>query len=232
MSHYCIIGGSSGIGQALVAQLTQAGHRVTATYRSHQPSLSHPLLDHHHLDVIEEEMHMNFLPEVLDGLVYCPGSISLRPFERIKVSDFEEDYRLQVSGAIRCIQQALPRLRKSDHASLVLFSTVAVQTGMPFHTQVAASKGALEGLVRALAAELAPTVRVNAIAPSLTDTPLASALLNTEQKREANAQRHPLKRVGEPEDLAHLAAFLLSTQARWITGQVMHLDGGMSTLKT
>ena len=125
----------------------------------------------------------------------------------------------------------MPRLKKSENASIVLFSTVAVQTGLPFHTQVAASKGAVEGLTKALAAELAPTTRVSCIAPSLTDTPLAASLLNTEQKKQANALRHPLKRIGTTKDIANMAAFLLSAKASWITGQILHVDGGMSALK-
>ena len=135
-------------------------------------------------------------------------------------------------GAVKLIQAVLPRLKKSGNASIVLFSTVAVQTGLPYHTQVAASKGAIEGLTKALAAELAPTIRVNCIAPSLTDTPLAASLLNTEQKKEANALRHPLKRIGTTEDIANMAAFLLSQKASWITGQILHVDGGMSSLKS
>jgi NAD(P)-dependent dehydrogenase (short-subunit alcohol dehydrogenase family) len=126
----------------------------------------------------------------------------------------------------------LPRLKISENASIVLFSTVAVQTGLPFHTQVAASKGALEGLTKALAAEYAPKIRVNCIAPSLTDTPLAASLLNNEQKKEANTLRHPLKRIGTTEDIANMAAFLLSKKASWITGQILHVDGGMSSLKS
>ena len=129
------------------------------------------------------------------------------------------------------IQQALPKLKNSANASIILFSTVAVQSGLPFHTQVAASKGAIEGFTKALAAELSPKIRVNCIAPSLTDTPLAATLLNSDQKRETNALRHPLKRIGTPEDIANMAEFLLSEKASWITGQIMHVDGGMSSLK-
>ena len=228
MQHYLIIGGSSGIGQQLATQLADAGHFVLATYNSHPPVTTHPQISYHPLNVLEENLTLDFLPETLSGLVYCPGSINLRPFERIKPADFEADYKLQVIGAIRVIQMALPRLKQTENASIVLFSTVAVQTGLPFHTQVAASKGAIEGLTRALAVEYAPKVRVNCIAPSLTNTPLAACLLNSEQKLEANAQRHPMKRIGTPEDIANMAAFLLSDKASWITGQIMHVDGGMS----
>lgn len=228
MQQYFIIGGSSGIGQELATQLAEAGHSVIATYHTHPPVTTHPQITYHPLNVLEPDFTLDFLPAALDGLVYCPGSINLRPFERIKPADFEADYNLQVIGAIRVLQMAMPRLKQASQASVVLFSTVAVQSGLPFHSQVAASKGAIEGLTRALAAEFAPKVRVNCIAPSLTNTPLAASLLNTEQKVEANAQRHPMKRIGTPEDIANMAVFLLSGKASWITGQIMHVDGGMS----
>ena len=230
--HYLIIGGSSGIGQQLALQLSQSGNEVIATYNKNEPAVKMPHLRFDYLDVLEQTLSIDLLPDELAGLVYCPGSINLRPFERIKPADFETDYKLQVIGAIKVIQLVLPRLKKSENASIVLFSTVAVQTGLPFHTQVAASKGALEGLTKALAAEYAPKIRVNCIAPSLTDTPLAASLLNNEQKKEANALRHPLKRIGTTEDIANMAAFLLLPQASWITGQILHVDGGMSSLKT
>lgn len=230
--HYLIIGGSSGIGQQLAKQLSKSGSQVIATYNRNKPTAEEPNIRFEHLDVLEETPSMDFLPDELAGIVYCPGSINLRPFERIKPADFETDYKLQVIGAIKVIQSVLPRLKKSENASIVLFSTVAVQSGLPFHTQVAASKGALEGLTKALAAEYAPKIRVNCIAPSLIDTPLAASLLNNEQKKEANALRHPLKRIGTTEDIANMAAFLLSAQASWITGQIFHVDGGMSSLKS
>jgi NAD(P)-dependent dehydrogenase (short-subunit alcohol dehydrogenase family) len=231
MSTYLIIGASTGIGKKLAEQLVESGHNILATYFKNKPEANADLPDYHYLNVLDETISPDFLPDVLDGLVYCPGSINLRPFERIKPADFVADFNLQVMGAIKIIQAAMPRLKKAENASIVLFSTVAVQTGFPFHTQVSASKGAIEGLTRALAAEFAPKIRVNCIAPSLTDTPLAAAMLNTDQKREANALRHPLKKTGTPENIADMAEFLLSKKASWISGQIFHVDGGMSSLK-
>jgi len=230
MSTYLIIGASSGIGKSLAQQLILSGQHVVGTYNKTE-TFSVEGLSLHHLDVLDENFSLDFLPDILDGIVYCPGSINLKPFERIKPEDFLSDYSLQVVGAIRVLQAAISKLKKSDNASIVFFSTVAVQMGFPFHTQVSASKGAIEGLTRALAAEYSPTIRVNCIAPSLTDTPLAATLLNTEQKREANALRHPLKRFGDAQDISNMAAFLLSKKSSWMTGQVLRVDGGMSSLK-
>ena len=232
MQNYLIIGGSSGIGQALAMQLSASGKQVIATFNKNIPSVENSTIRFHHLNVLDDDISLDFLPDELAGIVYCPGSINLRPFERIKPADFVADYQLQVIGAIKIIQTVLPKLKKAENASIVLFSTIAVQSGFSFHTQVAASKGAIEGLTKALVAEYAPKIRVNCIAPSLTDTPLAASLLNNEQKKEASAQRHPLKRVGTADDIANMAAFLLSEKASWITGQILHLDGGMSSLKS
>lgn len=226
MKNYLIIGASSGIGQAL-ANLLKGRANIYGTYNTSFPNDNS--IQWQQIDIMAADATLQGLPEVIDGLIYCPGAIQLKPFTRIAPQDFVRDYELQVVGAIKMIQQALPLLKKSGNASIVLFSTVAVQAGFNFHSMVAASKGAIEGLGKALAAELAPTVRVNVIAPSITDTPLAQALLNTPEKKEANAQRHPLKKIGTPNDIAEMAAFLLN--ANWITGQILHVDGGMSTLK-
>lgn len=232
MLNYLIIGASSGIGKEIAAQLAEADNHVTATFNRNTPESSHTNIQFHHLNVLDDVISVDFLPEQVDGVVYCPGSINLKPFERIKPEEFELDYKLQVTGFIKILQLVLPRLKKSANASIVLFSTVAVQTGFTFHSQVSASKGAIEGLTKALAAEFAPKIRVNCIAPSLTNTPLAASLINNEQKLEANSLRHPLKRIGHAKDIANMATFLLSDKASWITAQVMHVDGGISSLKS
>lgn len=188
----------------------------------------------HHLalDVSAEFLDLDTLPEILHGLVYCPGSIVLKPFQRLSIDDFLADFNLNLLGAVKVVQGCLTRLKKSPTgSSIVLFSTVAVKTGMAFHASVASAKGAVEGLTRALAAEFAPRIRVNAIAPSLTETPLAEKLLSNEDKRRAAAERHPLKRIGSPRDIAQLAVHLLSDNGSWITGQIMHVDGGMGSLR-
>lgn len=229
MSKYLVIGASSGIGLATAQQLALEGHEVIGTYcnTSDYPTIAG--VEMHKLDVTQPELNLGFLVDKIDGIVYCPGSINLKPFKRITPQEFQDDFNLQVLGAVKVIQGALTKL--NSEASIVLFSTVAVQTGFTFHSQVAASKGAIEGLTKALSAELAPKVRVNCIAPSITDTPLASKLLSSEDKKAANAQRHPLKKIGEPSDLAHMTSFLLSEKAQWMTGQIIHLDGGMSSLR-
>ncbi len=231
MSAILIVGASSGIGAQLARQLSAAGKQVICTHHANSVPEDLAHLAFYTIDMLAEDPDFSFVPEALDGVVYCPGSIVLKPFHRIKPQDFLADYQLQVTGAVRTIQACLPALKKGNFPSVVLFSTVAVQSGLPFHSLVSASKGAIEGLTRALAAELAPTIKVNCIAPSLTDTPMAATLLNTEEKRQANAQRHPLRRIGETSDIAHMAEFLLSEKSTWITGQVMHVDGGISRLK-
>jgi NAD(P)-dependent dehydrogenase (short-subunit alcohol dehydrogenase family) len=231
MQNIVIIGSSSGIGRALALHLSKEGHQVFGTFNKNTDNPTKGLTGYTHLNVLDENLDFSFLPETIDGLVYCPGAVNLKPFVRIKPEDFLADYQLQVLGAVKVIQACLPKMKNSSTPSIVLFSTVAVQTGFNFHSLVSSSKGALEGLTRALAAEFAPKIRVNCIAPSITDTPLAGTLLNSTEKKEANAQRHPLKKIGQPEDLANVAAFLLSEKSSWITGQVLHADGGISSLR-
>ncbi len=230
MSTFLVVGGSSGIGLQVTNQLAAAGHTVHATYNTHAIENAGNI-HYHNINVLDENINLDFLPASIEGIVYCPGAISLRPFNRIPSDDFIKDYTLQVVGAVKVIQAALPRLKESKNGSIVLFSTVAVQVGLNFHSLVASSKGAIEGLTKALAAELAPTIRVNCIAPSLTNTPLAASLLNSDQKIDANAQRHPLKRVGTPLDIANAVEFLLTDKSSWVTGQILSIDGGMSAIK-
>ena len=224
-----IIGGSSGIGRALVDLLTPA-HNIYVASRSNE-SLANAEVTHISYDVMDDALDLSNLPEQLDGFVYCPGSINLRPFRGLKPQTFQEDFNLNVLGAVKSIQAVLPLLQKSPQASLVFYSTVAVSTGMPFHTSVAAAKGALEGLTRSLAAEYAPKFRVNCIAPSLTDTPLADKFLNNEAKLEKAQERHPLKQVGTAKNIAQMTAFLLGEESQWMTGQILHVDGGIGDLK-
>jgi len=230
MNNYLIIGASSGIGLSLAQLLSNKGHNVFGTYNKTLVEQNYKI-QYHKLDVLDEEFNLDFLPETIRGLAYCPGSINLAPFKGIKPSAFKQDYDLQVVGAIKVIQHILLKLKASGNSSILFFSTVAVQTGFNFHSQVAASKGAIEGLTKALAAEFAPTIRVNAIAPSITKTPLAEKFLNNEKKIEANEKRHPLKKIGSAEDVANLAAYLMSEQAQWLTGQIITIDGGISSLR-
>jgi|TARA_B100000949_G_scaffold211513_1_gene205110 NAD(P)-dependent dehydrogenase (short-subunit alcohol dehydrogenase family) len=223
-----LIGGSKGIGLS-ITELLQDDHNLFVASRT-TGELDTSLVTHLEFDVQKDDITSLNLPDQIDGLVFCPGSINLKPFKMLKPSDFEEDININFMSLVKAVHALLPKLKKSEQASLVFFSTVAVKVGMPFHTSVAAAKGAIEGFAKALAAEYAPTFRVNVIAPSLTDTPLAAQLLNNDKKREKMNDRHPLKRVGTTEDIAAIAKFLLTDQSAWITGQVFGVDGGMSTL--
>jgi NAD(P)-dependent dehydrogenase (short-subunit alcohol dehydrogenase family) len=219
-----IVGGNSGIGQATAQNLKEQGANLFLYSKSGEGTEA--------LDTSKDFETIPNLPEVIDGVVYSPGTINLKPFHRISIADFQQELEVNFLGAVRVLQACMKGLKKSDQASVVLYSTVAVQTGMGFHSGIASAKGAIEGLTRSLAAEWAPShIRVNAIAPSLTDTPLASALLSTEEKKEASNRRHPLGRIGTPDDIATSTVFLLSQQSSWMTGQILHLDGGMSSLK-
>lgn len=229
VSNYLIVGGTRGIGRALAMHLLAQGHNVTVWARNAVDVAGASVIVN---NPAEQAPDTSGLPEVLDGVVYCPGTINLKPFARIAAEDFLQDFHINLLGAVRTLQAVAPLLKKSPHASVVLFSTVAVALGMPFHASIAASKAAVEGLVKSLAAEWAPAIRVNAIAPSLTKTSLVEKLINSPEKLEAAAKRHPLQQVGEAEDIAAMAAFLLSPHARWMTGQIIAMDGGMSAIKS
>ncbi len=227
MKRILIAGASSGIGAALAQELSAQSHEVISLSRT-EPQIA--VSQHIAYDVRNTELP-SAIDGALDGLVYCPGSINLKPFKSLKAADFQNDFEINLLGAVKTIQAYLPNLSASNNASIVLFSTVAVQTGMPYHSSVAAAKGAIEGFARALAAELTPKIRVNVIAPSLVKTPLAARLTDNETKVATASERHPLKRIGEPEEIASLAAYLLSDNSKWMTGQILHIDGGLSSLK-
>ncbi len=220
-----LIGGSYGIGNAIAEQLNNDYNVFIASRTKERIENANHIL----FNALTDELDVTTLPNELHGFVYCPGSINLKPLKMLGADAFEKDMHINFFSLIKAFKTIESRL--ADNSSVVFFSTVAVQTGMPFHTSVAASKGAIEGFAKSLAAEYAPKIRVNVIAPSLIDTPLAKRLLNNDKKREAMAERHPLKRVGNVLDIANVAVLLLSDKSSWITGQVLKVDGGISTLK-
>lgn len=218
--NYIIIGASHGIGAEIFKSLDDCSHVYTYS-RTEGPG-------HWKMWDQSSALEVDHLPEVIDGIVYCPGSINLKPFHMLKEADFLRDLEINFLGAVKVLQAIYPRLKKSPHASVVLFSTVAVQKGMSFHSSIAGAKGAVEGLVRSLAIEWAPNIRVNGIAPSLVKTPLSEKITASTQTLEATIQKHPLKKIGEAKDIAEMAVFLLSNKSSWMTGQIIHLDGGLS----
>ncbi|MBP7376564.1 MAG: SDR family oxidoreductase [Pyrinomonadaceae bacterium] len=230
MKTMVIVGASKGIGSALAQRLSNAGHSVIALSRTEGDTCDIPNVRSLEYDAIGEG-DFPFIEGSVDGIVYCPGSINLKPFIRLTEKEFLTDLNINLLGSVKTIQSLLPNLKEAEDPSIVLFSTVAVQTGMGFHSSISAAKGAVEGLTRALAAEFAPKIRVNCIAPSLTDTSLAERLLNSEEKRVAVAGRNPLNKIGTPDDVAAMAEFLLTGGSRWITGQILHVDGGMGMLR-
>lgn len=221
-----LIGGSHGIGFEM-AKALQKDYTVYVASRT-EDQLHHLDVNHITFDATSDTLDESLLPEVIHGFAYCPGSINLKPLKMLSIDVFREEMELNFFSLVNVVKSILQRM--AEGSSMVFFSTVAVNTGMPFHTSVAAAKGAIEGFTKSLAAEYAPKIRVNCIAPSLVDTPLAGRLLNNHKKRELMSQRHPLKRVGQAEDIANLAVFLLGEKSTWVTGQVLGVDGGMSTL--
>ncbi len=232
VTKYLVAGGSRGIGLELVRMLAGSAARIDVWSRTADALPIEGLVRHVACDVTGPDP-LPDPPESIQGAVYCPGTVNLKSFRALSEEDFRRDWEVNVLGAVRFLKACQSRLKGADGepASVVLFSTVAVGQGMPMHSSVAAAKGAVEGLVRSLAAEWAPKVRVNAIAPALVDTPLVERMLATPEKREAMAARYPLKRVGTASDAAALARFLLSSESGWITGQVLGLDGGMSAVR-
>lgn len=225
-----IVGASSGIGHALAETLQVQGATLFTAGRRQPEGIQSSHLTWDVTQPVGDALSQ--LPDVLHGLVYCPGTINLKPFQRLSATDYQNDLQVNVLGAIVAIHAAFPALKKSKSASIVLFSTVAAKLGMGLHSSVSVAKSAVEGLAKSLAAEFAPSnIRVNAIAPSLTDTPMAQFLLSDDTKREAASKRHPLNRYGSRHDIANMAAYLLSDQATWITGQIIGIDGGMGNLK-
>jgi len=226
MKTIVIIGGSKGIGKAISNTLLDE-NRVINISRS-QPEFAHLNLTHYNCDILTDE-----LPDLekVDTLIYCPGSINLKPFERLKIEDFKNDYEINFIGAVKAIQKYLPNLKATENANILLFSTVASKLGMPFHTSVASVKSAIEGLVKSLAAEYAPKIRINAIAPTVTDTTLAAKLLRNDRQKEQMIERHPLKKYLNPEEVAEMAAFLISDKAASMSGQIFEMDCGITTFK-
>lgn len=223
-----VVGGTDGIGRRIVERAVASGVPVVSVGRRDLPP---PGVQAHLVrDVVADGLPADGIPSTLRGLVYCPGSIDLKPLRSLRVEDVRTAFEVNAVGAFRAVQSCADSLKRHPGSGIVLFSTVAVGRGMPFHAGVAMAKGAVEGLARSLAAELAPTVRVNCIAPSLTRTPLAAKLLGSPERVEAAAQRHPLKRIGEPDDIAAMALFLAGAEAGWITGQVIGVDGGLGAI--
>nr|WP_298994135.1 SDR family oxidoreductase [uncultured Polaribacter sp.] len=226
MRNILVIGGSKGIGKAIITNLVEENHVYNVSRTS--PDFSHNNLTHFSLDILTDE-----LPEIdkIDTLIYCPGSINLRPISRLKLEEFRDDFEINVIGAVKTIQKYLPKLKEGNSPNILLFSTVASKLGMPFHASVAAAKSAVEGLTKSLGAELAPTIRVNAIAPTVTDTDLASKLLRNDRMIENITERHPLKKYLQPKEVADLATFLTSDKAKSISGQIFELDCGIVSFK-
>jgi NAD(P)-dependent dehydrogenase (short-subunit alcohol dehydrogenase family) len=221
-----MIGGSHGIGLSMARQMRNENNMFIASRSKNE--LQNLDVVYIPFDAISDTLDTGLLPEKLHGFAYCPGTINLKPFKMMGIETFREDMELNFFSMVRIVKEVLPRM--ADQSSMVFFSTVAVGMGMPYHTSIAAAKGAIEGFARSLAAEYAPKVRVNVIAPSLVDTPLSTRLLDNDKKRKAMSARHPLQRVGTPEDIAHMGTFLLSDQSAWLTGQIIGIDGGISAL--
>lgn len=224
---YLFAGASSAIAKETQISLSSKGHKVIGISTKSAESAYDDFYE------IENYDFGNF-PSIegeIDGLVYFPGTINLKPFARLTKEDFKKDYEINASGAVAFVQAYLGNLKKAENASIVFISSVAVGTGLPFHASIAMAKGAIEGLTRSLAAELAPSIRVNCIAPSLVNTPLGNKFINTPEKIEQMQKRNPLRKIGEPKDIANAVSFLLTEESAWVSGQIIAIDGGMNSIK-
>ncbi|MFL1011516.1 SDR family NAD(P)-dependent oxidoreductase [Flavisericum labens] len=226
MKTIILIGGSKGIGNAILNKLIDSCKIVNISRSS--PKQDHPNLTHHSCDILKGD-----LPKIksADALIYCPGSINLKPISRLSTEDFQNDFEINVLGAVKSIQEYIPALKGGNTPSILLFSTVAAKLGMPFHASIATAKSGVEGLVKSLGAELAPTIRINAIAPTVTNTDLASKLLRNEKMIDNITERHPLKKFLEPEEVAEMASFLISDKTTSISGQIFNMDCGIVSFK-
>ena len=226
MKNIVIIGGSKGIGHAILLQ--QLENNKVYNISRNAPDISHPNLTHYSLDVLKDA-----LPEIenIDSLIYCPGSINLKPIGSLSIDDFRNDFEINVIGAVKTIQKYLPVLKKGTNPSIVLFSTVAAKLGMPFHASIATAKAGVEGLVKSLGAELASVVRVNAIAPTITETSLSAGILRNDRMKENMMERHPMKNYLKPKEVAQMAHYLISDHAKSISGQVFEMDYGIVSFK-
>ncbi len=226
MKNIVIIGGSKGIGNAILLQQLETNKVYNISRNA--PEISHPNLTHYSLDVL-----IDALPEIenIDSLIYCPGSINLKPIGSLSIDDFRNDFEINVIGAVKTIQKYLPVLKKGINPSIVLFSTVAAKLGMPFHASIATAKAGVEGLVKSLGAELASVIRVNAIAPTITATALSAGILRNDRMKENMMERHPMKNYLKPEEVAQMANYLISDHAKSISGQVFEMDYGIVSFK-
>lgn len=226
MRNIVIIGGSKGIGKEILQQ--QLGSNIVHNISRNATEIEHPNLKHYSINVLQDG-----LPEIenVDVLIYCPGSINLKPIGSLSIDDFRNDFEINVIGAVKTIQKYLPALKKGQNPSIILFSTVAAKLGMPFHASIATAKAGIEGLVKSLGAELASVVRVNAIAPTITETTLAAGILRNDRMKENMMERHPMKNYLKPEEVASMANYLISDQAKSISGQVFEMDYGIVSFK-
>ncbi|TDE53693.1 SDR family NAD(P)-dependent oxidoreductase [Flavobacterium sp. GT3P67] len=226
MKNIVIIGGSKGIGSAILLQ--QLETNMVYNISRNTPDITHPNLKHFSADVLQDA-----LPEIetIDTLIYCPGSINLKPIGSLSIDDFRNDFEINVIGAVKAIQKYLPVLKKGTNPSIVLFSTVAAKLGMPFHASIATAKAGIEGLVKSLGAELASVVRINAIAPTITETSLSAGILRNDRMKENMVERHPMKGYLKPEEVANMANFLISENTKSISGQIFEMDYGIVTFK-